>query len=176
MTNDVRKRNAMTTLKWVLYFVLLFLCYCLQTFPHLFSLANDIKPGLIMPLCIAVAIYEGEFWGALFALIGGTMWDIACGRIAGFFGIMMLMFCFGVGVLIKLILKANTFNCFLLTFTAMLLLTGFDFIFGYLIFGYSGAGVYYFGHIFPIVVYTAAISPVLYWPVAKIHKKLTWVD
>lgn len=176
MTNDIRKRNAMTALKWALYFVMLFVCYCLQTFPHLFAVANGIKPSLILPLCVAVAIYEGEFGGALFGLIGGTMWDIASGRIAGLFGIILLVLCFTIGVMIKLILKANTFNCFILSFASMLVLTGFDFIFGYLIFGYSGAGVYYWGYIFPIVVYTAAVSPALYWPVTKIYKRLTWTD
>ena len=48
------------------------------------------------------------------------------------FAILLLVMCFASGVVIKLILRPNAFNAMALSFVAMLVITGLDFIFSYL--------------------------------------------
>ena len=60
-----RMRSRSQILKWVCYAVALFVCAALQTTPGLLQLGQA-KPLFILPLCLAVAVYEGEFAGALF--------------------------------------------------------------------------------------------------------------
>ena len=60
-----RMRSRSQILKWGCYVLALFVCAALQTTPGLFQLGQA-KPLFILPLCLAVAVYEGEFAGALF--------------------------------------------------------------------------------------------------------------
>ena len=55
-----RMRSRSQILKWVCYAVALFVCAALQTTPGLLQLGQA-KPLFILPLCLAVAVYEGEF-------------------------------------------------------------------------------------------------------------------
>ena len=76
-----RKRSRSQLLKWGCYVLALFVCAALQTTPGLFQLGQA-KPLLVLPLCLAVAVFEGEFAGALLGTVGGLLWDYAAGLIA----------------------------------------------------------------------------------------------
>ena len=67
-----RKRSRSQLLKWGCYELALFVCAALQTTPGLFQLGQA-KPLLVLPLCLAVAVFEGEFAGALFGTVGGLL-------------------------------------------------------------------------------------------------------
>ena len=75
-----RMRSRSQILKWVCYAVALFVCAALQTTPGLLQLGQA-KPLFILPLCLAVAVYEGEFAGALSVLVQvylqGSTWNFA---------------------------------------------------------------------------------------------------
>ena len=75
-----RKRSRSQLLKWGCYVLALFVCAALQTTPGLFQLGQA-KPLLVLPLCLAVAVFEGEFAGALLGTVGGLLWDYAAGRL-----------------------------------------------------------------------------------------------
>ena len=66
-----RRRSRSQLLKWGCYVLALFVCAALQTTPGLFQL-GEVKPLLVLPLCLAVAVFEGEFAGALL----GTVQDV----------------------------------------------------------------------------------------------------
>ena len=53
-----RMRSRSQALKWACYAAALFVCAALQTTPGLFRLGQA-KPLFILPLCLAVAVYEG---------------------------------------------------------------------------------------------------------------------
>ena len=74
-----RMRSRSQILKWVCYAVALFVCAALQTTPGLLQLGQA-KPLFILPLCLAVAVYEGEFAGALFGAVSGLLWDYTAGH------------------------------------------------------------------------------------------------
>ncbi len=52
------------------------------------------KPLFILPLCLAVAVYEGEFAGALFGAVSGLLWDYTAGRTVGMLALELLLLCF----------------------------------------------------------------------------------
>ena len=89
-----RMRSRSQILKWVCYVLGLFVCAALQTTPGLFQLGQA-KPLFILPLCLAVAVYEGEFAGALFGAVGGLLWDYTAGRTVGMLGLELLLLGFG---------------------------------------------------------------------------------
>ena len=92
-----RKRSRSQLLKWGCYVLALFVCAALQTTPGLFQLGQA-KPLLVLPLCLAVAVFEGEFAGALLGTVGGLLWDYAAGRTVGMLALELLLLCAGAAV------------------------------------------------------------------------------
>ena len=77
-----RKRKSSQIFKWVCYTLLMLLCTVLQTMPGLFQLGAA-KPLYLLPLALAVSVFEGEFAGAVFGAVCGLMWDYTAGRTGG---------------------------------------------------------------------------------------------
>ena len=69
-----RKRSRGQIVKWICYALLGLLCAVLQTTPGLFQFGAA-KPLWLLPLALAVAVFEGEFAGAVFGAVCGLMWD-----------------------------------------------------------------------------------------------------
>ena len=105
-----RMRSRSQILKWACYAVALFVCAALQTTPGLFQLGQA-KPLFILPLCLAVAVYEGEFAGALFGAVSGLLWDYTAGRTVGMLALELLLLCFALSVLVQMYLQGSTWNC-----------------------------------------------------------------
>lgn len=123
-----RKRSRSQLLKWGCYVLALFVCAALQTMPGLFRLGQA-KPLLVLPLCLAVAVFEGEFAGALLGTVGGLLWDYAAGRTVGMLALELLLLCFGVSVLVQLYLQVNAGNFAAVSAVTALLVLSLDWLF-----------------------------------------------
>ena len=115
-----RKRSRSQLLKWGCYVLALFVCAALQTTPGLFRL-GEAKPLLVLPLCLAVAVFEGEFAGALLGTVGGLLWDYAAGRTVGMLALELLLLCFLLSAVMQLYFKTSAANVVLLETAAVLL-------------------------------------------------------
>ncbi|MEG0877981.1 MAG: rod shape-determining protein MreD [Oscillospiraceae bacterium] len=165
---DIRRRRVLLIAKWFCYLLMFILAAVLQTMPGFLTIGG-VKPVLILPLCLSVSLFEGEYVGAIFGAFGGLVWDLLSGRVMGFFAIGVMFSCFVVSVLAQLFLKENSTNLMLMTAAAMLFITGYDFLFGYIMPGYSGVLAYYVRSILPMTIFTSAISPLILLCVKKIY-------
>ena len=84
-----RKRSRGQIVKWICYALLGLLCAVLQTTPGLFQFGTA-KPLWLLPLALAVAVFEGEFAGAVFGAVCGLMWDWLAGRTVGMLALELL--------------------------------------------------------------------------------------
>jgi len=131
-----RKRKSSQILKWVCYALLLLVCTVLQTTPGLFQLGSA-KPLYLLPLCLAAAVFEGEFAGAIFGAVCGLMWDYTAGRTIGMLALELMILCFALSAVVQLYFKTSVPNFLLLnTLGAMVVLT-LDWLFFYYMPGYS---------------------------------------
>lgn len=144
------KRNWMLAGKWGAYSLLLLVAVVLQTLPD-FSLLG-IKPVFILPLCLTVALAEGEFYGALFGTVGGLLWDWAAGRTVGLLAILLLVVCFFSSVLFQLYLRNTAYNFGLLAALAGWIVLTLDHLFFYVMLGYDGASARYGTVVLPMVM------------------------
>ena len=133
-----RRRSRSQLLKWGCYVLALFVCAALQTTPGLFQL-GEAKPLLVLPLCLAVAVFEGEFAGALLGTVGGLLWDCTAGRTVGMLALELLLLCFAVSVLVQLYLQVNPGNFAAVSTATALVVLSLDWLFFYYMPGYSWA-------------------------------------
>ena len=163
-----RKRSRSQLLKWGCYVLALFVCAALQTTPGLFQLGQA-KPLLVLPLCLAVAVFEGEFAGALLGTVGGLLWDYAAGRTVGMLALELLLLCFGVSVLVQLYLQVNPGNFAAVNTMTALLVLSLDWLFFYYMPGYSWALSRWLTFVLPSAMMTLVPSLVLFSLVRHIY-------
>ena len=165
-----RKRKSSQIFKWVCYTLLMLLCTVLQTMPGLFQLGQA-KPLYLLPLCLAVAVYEGEFAGALFGAVCGLLWDYTAGRTVGMLGLELLLLGFAISVLVQLYLQGSTWNFALISMVTAALVLSLDWLFFYYMPGYSWALDRWLTFVLPSAALTLVPSLVIFWLVRKIHEE-----
>ncbi|MCI2047440.1 MAG: rod shape-determining protein MreD [Faecalibacterium sp.] len=170
-----RRRIRTTTVRWLLYSLTLLCAAALQTMPG-FLRIGECKPYFVLGIALAVAVYEGEFYGALFGAVCGLLWDYLGGRTAGMLALGMMILCFFSSVIVQLYLKPSSVNFFLMNAGAGLILMSTDFLFFYLMRGYAAPLRRYFIVVVPEVLISAALAvPVLYL-IRRIADRFTLLD
>lgn len=162
-----RRRRRSQLLKWGCYGLGLLFCTVLQTCPGLFQLGQA-KPLYLLPLCLAVASFEGEFAGALFGAVCGLMWDWTAGRTVGLLALALMLLAFGMSVAVQLFLKCSTPNFVLVSMGGALLLLLCDFMFFYVMPGYTGAAQRVLEFVLPCTVLTGPVAAPMFWLVRRI--------
>ena len=104
-----RRRKSSQIKKWVCYALLMLLCTVLQTTPGLFQLGSA-KPLYLLPLCLAAAVFEGEFAGAIFGAVCGLMWDYTAGRTVGMLALELMALSFLLSAVVQLYLQNTPFR------------------------------------------------------------------
>ena len=165
-----RKRSRSQILKWCCYVLGLFVCAALQTTPGLFQLGQA-KPLLLLPLCLAVSVCEGEFAGALFGMVCGLLWDYTAGRTVGMLALEMLLLCFAVSAVMQLYFKNSAANFALIASAAALLVLTLDWLFFYYMPGYSGAASRWLWFVLPTAVLSVPVCFPLFGVVRRIHEE-----
>lgn len=164
------KRSRKQALKWFWYTLALFVCAALQTTPGLLQLGQA-KPLFILPLCLAVAVFEGEFAGALFGAVGGLLWDYTAGRTVGMLALELLLLCCAVSILVQLYLQSELSNFGSICVLASLLVLTLDWLFFYLMPGYSGAWERYVLYVLPTTALTVLPTLPEFLLVKHLHEK-----
>lgn len=155
--------------KWLWYVLLLLVCYVLQTTPGLFVLFG-VKPVLIVPLAIAIGVYEGEISAAAIGAVAGLLWDLSAGRIAGLYGLILCVICTVCCMTCLHFLRPTIVNITVLSGLSMVLASGLDFFFTYFLFYQNTIHILVY-QILPTCLYTTLVAPLLIVLVRLIHKR-----
>ncbi len=158
--NSIRKRRQLIIIKWSVFSLLLLLCAVLQTTPFLFQV-GQVKPIYIVPLCVAVAMHEGEFSSAIFGAFCGLMWDYTAGRIAGLFALFMMLFCFFLSLIVQMYLRSTLLNYIWSCFAVSVMILSIDFMFFYWMPGFINP----FSRYINFVLLTALVSLIVAAPI-----------
>ena len=144
-------------MKFLTYAILVFFAYIIQTIPDFMSFFG-VSPILVLPACICIAVYEGEFAGGLFGFFAGLLCDSTSETVFGFNSCVYLLFCVAAGLATIYIFRRSTMNIMLLCLGALFLRSVLEFGFNFILFGYENLEPFFYTEIAPQIVLSAIFS------------------
>lgn len=144
--------------------------YVLQTTPGLFVI-RGVKPVLVVPFALAIAMHEGEFVGGIYGAAAGLLCDVSGGSLFGYNGFFLALFCIASGLLVIYLLRCNLLGCILFVLVTMLVRGSLEFLFAYGMWGYPDVWKIYLFYTLPTAGYTVAVSPLLFWMVRALYRR-----
>lgn len=142
--------------------------YVLQTTPYLFALFG-VKPLLLIPASVCIALHEGELAGGLYGALAGILCDTAGRVFFGYYSILLLAACAGAGLLIIYMMNLSLPNAVLICFVCAFCLCSLEYVLMYGMWNYEKAELIYLRQTLPTVLYTTVVTPVLYFVVRRVH-------
>lgn len=152
-----------TRAKWVVYGLEIFLVYVLQSTPALIPEIAGEKPMLTVLCAVSIALFEGDVTGMWFGLGTGLLMDTGSTGPFGFYGLSLMVVCFGFGMLVMYIMRNNAVTSLILGFTAVVIISFVQWIFFAQLAG--GADLLFFitDILLPRCLYSTAIMPLFYY-------------
>lgn len=163
-----RTEKRYRIIKWLSFTVLMIVFYVLMR-AGVFGLW---QPVLIIPLCIASAMYEDELSSCIFALFCGFMIDIASGYVFGFSAIWLMAVSIAASLFVRNLIRVNLFNFCIIAAVAIFIEYSMDYLFNILIWNVPKGDVILKASIIPTAIATMIVSPAVYYLVRLIENKL----
>lgn len=130
-TREQRIFRFKTTLRWMIYYLLIFLSFIILTSGTLY------KPILFVPLAIGISIRNNIYGSAVTGAFCGLLTDICCGRLFGFNAVILTFFCIVTSLVFELYLKERFINYLVITAVTAYIQCWMDYKFYYQIWEYE---------------------------------------
>ena len=154
-----------TTLRWIIYYLLIFISFIIMTSGTLY------KPILLVPLAVGRAVNNNIYASAVTGAICGFLIDICCGKLFGYNAVILTVFCIAANLVFELYLKDRFINYFIITAAAAFLQCWLDYKFYYQIWDYEHVGRIFRKVSMKVWLYTV-ISSVFVFLVLKLVNRL----
>jgi len=154
-----------TTLRWMIYYLLIFISFIIMTSGTLY------KPILLVPLAVGIAVNNNIYASAVTGAICGFLIDICCGKLFGYNAVILTVFCIAANLVFELYLKDRFINYFIITAAAAFLQCWLDYKFYYQIWDYQHVGRIFRKVSMKVWLYTV-ISSVFVFLVLKLVNRL----
>ena len=133
---------------------------------------NGVQAFLLVPLVVAIGMFEKNIAALAFGTFAGIMWDSMSISTDGYFTVILGCVCFFSSVFIVFIMRNNIFSSFILSLISIFICNTLYWVLFFLIKGYDSAFYVYFRYYFSSVIYTCVFSFV-YYGLVKLICELT---
>lgn len=155
--------------KWTVYVVLFLLIYVFQTSVSLIEVFS-IKPMLLVPAAVCLAIHENEFAGGIMGVFAGLLCDLGGGELFGFNALILLVCCVASSMVVQYLMKPNLFTALVLGAGTLLIRGMLDYLFFYVMWNYEGSTHILVRYILPTILYSLIVLPLFYLLFKKLKK------
>lgn len=163
-----RKATLRVILRWALYSAALLIMFVFLRNPVI----RGWCPLAIIPLAVAVAMFEGDLAAGIFGAVCGLMLDIASGTTAGFYAIWLLCACPVISLLSRFWIKVNIASHFVLNAAVSVIVAVLDVVFLHWVWEGSQFTISFVSAILPAYGGSILLAAPVYLLVAFIVKKL----
>ncbi len=150
-------------LRFIAYAIEIVLLYVISGTPGFMPEILGVKPLLLLPVAITIAVFENETPAMIFGCICGALCDIGFDTHIGFYTIALTLLCFAFGYTARNFFVTNFVNAMVIgtvTITVLLILHFLIFCTGKDI---PNAGGHFVRHYLIKILYTLLFLPPLYW-------------
>ena len=148
--------------RWILYFLELIVLYVLQTTPGIIPAVSGARPVLLIPAALTITMFEGDIGGMAVGITAGLLIDMGGSDILGFHAILLAVLCFVLGSMTMQIFRTNLLVALLAALAAVPLVTVLQWVFFYILPGYGDVQYVFMRSILPKMIYTFAVTPLIY--------------
>lgn len=165
----MNNRPKINAAKYTVYVLIMAALYVLQSTPGLLAVSG-IKPNLVIPAAVAIAVCEGEFIGGVFGTLAGILCDYGAPSLFGFNAMILLVCCVAVGLLTIYLLRPTVVN-FMILLAASLLIRGLlDYLLNFYMWGYENVQLLLTGQVLPGILYSLLPAPLAYLVFSRLYE------
>ncbi len=154
-------RDFNRVVRYLAYVLELLVLFMLQETPGLLPAVFGVRPVLIFPAVITIAMFEEELPAIAFGVVGGLFCDFGLSGIMGFHALVLAALCFFVSILSKVYLQVNLMTAVITGIWTIGLTVCAQWLFLYY-FSYSMPGYAFVHHYLPKYFYTMIFVPLVY--------------
>ena len=155
-----------TTLRWVLYYLLIFVSFIIMTSGTLY------KPMILVPLSIGIAVNNNMYGSAVTGAVCGFLTDICCGKLFGYNAVVLTFFCILANLLFELYLKDRFINYMIITTVVSYIQCWLDYKFYYQIWEYENVGRIFVRVSLRVWIYTVRSAVFVYLVLKLVNRFL----
>lgn len=155
-------------LKNAIYAALLIVCFILQETPALWGIYY-VRPNIVIAFVTVLAMYEGEFSGAVYGLFGGLLCDMAAFHLYGVATLFFILLGCASGLAAIYLVQQNLRIAFLMTLCCALVYGLVTYFLIYGLWGYENSALLLLTRTLPSAVYSAVFSMPLFWVFNKMR-------
>ncbi|MBQ6930480.1 MAG: hypothetical protein IJN27_09310 [Oscillospiraceae bacterium] len=170
-----RKNAIEQTIKYALLALCVFVLYILQGTPGFLQIAG-VRPVLIIPFCINLAMLEDDGYSLIIYVIAGLLMELSAGRIVGMYTIPLIIACVICTILVKFVFQANYRNTVALSFACTFAILMLDFFFSYILPGHKRVFAVFIKTVFLSSCYSVVFSILYYKIISAIQNRFKKFD
>ena len=151
-------------LRYFAYTIEIIVIYLINQTPGLIPSVFEVRPVLLLPVAVSIAVFESETAAMGFGLFCGLLLDFGMtgGASLGFHALLLCVFCYCVGLMVIHLMRTNLLTTVLLSAVVILLVLLLQWLFYYVLVGYEYPGYALVRNFLPRFVYTLLPTPLIY--------------
>lgn len=154
-------RDFNRVIRYLAYTLELLVLFMLQETPGLLPHVFGVRPVLLFPAVITIAMMEEELPAMAFGIVGGLFCDFGLSGMLGFHALVLGVLCWLVSVLIRVYLQVNMVTALITSLWTIGLTVCAQWFFLYY-FSYAMPGYAFTHHYLPKYFYTMLFVPLVY--------------
>lgn len=149
--------------RYFAYLIELLIFFMVQETPGLVPELFGARPVILIPVALAISMFENETVGMFFGLFCGLLIDFGAGGTLGFHGLLLSAVCYGIGLITANLVQTNFLTAMLIAIVTTAALCILHWLFFFVFFGYEHVVYALVSHYIPRFFYTIAITPIIYY-------------
>ena len=148
--------------RYLAYTLEILVLFMVQETPGLLPSVLGVRPVLLFPAVMAIAMFETEVPALAFGMMGGLFCDFGFSGMLGFHALVLGVLCFFISLLVRVYLQSNIATALLTGIVGIGLTVCLQWFFLYF-FRYSHPSYAFTHHYLPKYLYTLLFLPLVYF-------------
>lgn len=156
--------------RYAAYIAEILLLYVVSGIPNFLPEIFGVKPIILLPVAITIAVFENEIPAMIFGLICGALCDVGNYDKIGFYTIALTILCFIFGYCARNFFVTNFANSIAIGISTIAILVCLYFLF--FCAGTDDSATHFLKHYLVRIIYTLVFLPLLYWLNKLLHTSI----